>query len=49
MNKTNKLQINRRLNEIAFIAHVAAKTDVDRHELLILLKQIKNLALEGIR
>jgi len=49
MNKTDKLQINNLLNEIAFIAHVASKTDVDRRELLILLKQIKDLALEGIK
>lgn len=49
MNKKEKLQINRLLNEIAFIAHIAAKTDVDRRELLKLLKQIKKLALGEIK
>ena len=49
MNKADKIKINSLLNEIAFIAHVASKTDVDRRELLILLKQIKDLALEGIK
>ena len=37
------MNIKQRLNEINFIAHVAAKTDVDRNELLKLLKQIKKL------
>ena len=49
MNKKEKLQINGVLNEIAFTAHIAAKTDVDRRELLKLLKHIKKLSLEGIK
>ncbi len=32
-----------RFSQIYFIAHVAAKTDVNRNELLKLLKQIKKL------
>lgn len=36
-----------RLNQIAFLSHVASKNDVDRKELLKLLKQIKNLAQNG--
>ena len=46
---TTKQKTNALLNEIAFIAHVAAKSDVDRRELLKLLKQIKKLALEGVK
>ena len=49
MKETVKQKTNSLLNEIAFIAHVAAKTDVDRRELLKLLKQIKKLALEGVK
>jgi hypothetical protein len=36
-----------RFNQIAFLSHVASKNDVDRKELLTLLKQIKTLALNG--
>ena len=36
------------LNEIYFITRVASKTDVNRTELLKLLKQIKKLATIGI-
>ena len=46
---TVKQKTNSLLNEIAFLAHVASKTDVDRRELLKLLKQIKKLALEGVK
>ncbi len=49
MNKKEKLQINSLLNEIAFTAHIAAKTDVGRRELLKLLKHIKKLSLEQIK
>ena len=44
MNKKEKLQINSLLSEIEFTAHIAAKTDVDRRELLKLLKHIKKLS-----
>ena len=37
------MNTKQRLSEIYFIAHVAAKTDVNRNELLKLLKQIKKL------
>ena len=43
MKETVKQKTNSLLNEIAFIAHVAAKTDVPRWELLKLLKEIKKL------
>lgn len=49
MNKKEKLQINSLLNEIAFTAHIAAKTDVDRRELLKLLKHIKKLSLGEVK
>jgi len=46
---TAKQKTNDLLNEIAFLAHRAKATDVDRRELLHLLKLIKKLALEGVK
>ena len=47
--ETVKQKTNHLLDEIAFLAHRAKAIDVDRRELLQLLKLIKKLALEGIK
>jgi len=47
--KIKQIEINDRLGEIAFLAHIAKAIDVDRRELLQILTLIKTLALEGMK